>query len=107
VVGILISLAIVGVLLSAATQVGRRLMDAVDPEIVSIARRAVRAVPGVRGAPSLRIRWIGHSLRAEVDVTIDPALSVDEAHRLAHQVEERLLKDVRRLAGATVHIGPG
>src|SRR5438067_7389775 len=84
VVGLLITAAILGVLRSAVRQVGARLMDAVDPTLVDQATAAVMSVNGVRQVRELRIRWIGHTLRAEVDATVDAAITVGAAHDLAH-----------------------
>jgi cation diffusion facilitator family transporter len=106
VVGLLIILAILGVLHSAVKQVGARLMDAVDPTIVDQATTAISSVEGVRQIRELRIRWIGHTLRAEVDVTADATLSITQAHDLAHHAEAHLLANVHRLTAATVHVSP-
>lgn len=106
VIGLLITVAILGVLRSAARQVLDRLMDAVDPGLVERARATVAAVEGVQAVDDLRIRWIGHSLRAEVEIAVDPALSLAQAHEVAHHAERHLLADVRRLSTAIVHAGP-
>jgi len=106
IVGLLITVAILGVLRSAVQQVGARLMDAVDPGLVEQASAAVSSVTGAGTVRELRIRWIGHTLRAEVDVTVDPTLTVVEAHDLAHHAERHLLADVKRLTAATVHTSP-
>jgi divalent metal cation (Fe/Co/Zn/Cd) transporter len=63
-------------------------------------------VPGVRAVRELRIRWIGHTLRAEADVSVDPDLSVAQAHELAHHAERHMLGDVRRLTAVTIHVSP-
>ncbi len=106
VVGLVITLAILGVLRSAAMQVGARLMDAVEPDLVTAALTAVAAVPGVVGIRDLRMRWIGHTLRAEVDVTVSRDLTLMQAHQVAHAVEVALRAGVRRLVGALVHTSP-
>jgi cation diffusion facilitator family transporter len=106
IVGLVITVAIVGVLRSAVRQVGARLMDAVDPDLVDQATAAVTSVTGISGVRELRIRWIGHTLRAEVDVTVPAHLTVTEAHDLAHHAEAHLLDQVRRLTAATVHASP-
>ena len=106
IVGLLITVAILGVLRSAVRQVGARLMDAVDPDLVDQATKAIRSVNGVQDVRELRIRWIGHTLRAEADIEVDAGLSVKTAHDLAHHAEEHLLADVRRLTAATVHVSP-
>lgn len=91
VVGLLITGAILGVLRSAISQVGARLMDTVDPELVEQATAAIGTVPGIHAVRDLRIRWIGHTLRAEADITVDATLTVEQAHDLAHHAEEHLL----------------
>ncbi len=106
VVGLLITVAILGVLRSAVRQVGARLMDAVDPELVEQAGAAMADVDHVLGVAALRIRWIGHTLRAEVDLTVTPELSLREAHEVAHHAEQHLLVRVPRLSAATVHTSP-
>jgi cation diffusion facilitator family transporter len=106
VIGLVITVAILGVLRSAVRQVGARLMDAVDPALVDQAAAAVTSVADIRSVRELRIRWIGHTLRAEVDATVDPALTVTQAHDIAHHAETHLLDQVPRLTAATIHASP-
>ena len=106
IIGMVITVAILGVLRSAVRQVGARLMDAVDPGLVDQATAAVTSVEGISAVCDLRIRWIGHTLRAEVDVTVPSDLTVVQAHDLAHHAEAHLLDQVRRLTAATVHASP-
>ncbi|MEU8678725.1 cation diffusion facilitator family transporter [Streptomyces sp. NPDC048560] len=103
VVGLLITAAILFVLKDAAREVYRRLMDSVDPTLVTTAEDALRAVKGVRGIGPVRMRWIGHALRAEADIVVDAHLTVVEAHRLAVAAEHALIHAVPRLTAATVH----
>ena len=107
IVGLLITVAIAAVLRDAAREVYRRLMDAVDPDLVATAEASVRSTRGVDDVGELRLRWIGHALRAEVEVEVDPTLSLVEAHRVAHDAEHQLLHDVPRLSAALVHANPG
>lgn len=105
-VGLLITVAILGVLRSAMRQVGARLMDAVDPGLVDQATATIASVEGIDAVGELRLRWIGHNLRAEADITVAPDLTVAQAHDLAHHAEEHLLADIGRLAAANVHVSP-
>jgi cation diffusion facilitator family transporter len=105
-VGLLITVAILFVLRDAARQVYRRLMDAVDEELVTSVEEVLKATPGVRGVGTVRVRWIGHTLRAECEVVVDPSLSLVEGHRIAVEAEHRLLHDVRRLTAAFIHADP-
>ena len=106
IVGLLITVAILAVLRSAARDVYRRLMDAVEPELVDVAEAALRAVPGVQDVGALRLRWLGHRLRAETDITVASNLSVAEGHAIAADAEHELLHAVSRLDAATVHVNP-
>ncbi|MCB5908872.1 cation diffusion facilitator family transporter [Streptomyces pinistramenti] len=103
VVGLLITAAILLVLKDAAREVYRRLMDAVDPGLVDDAERALRGVPGVLGIGQVRMRWIGHALRAEADIVVAPHLTVVQAHEVAVAAEHALLHAVPRLTAATLH----
>ncbi|MFD3721865.1 cation diffusion facilitator family transporter [Streptomyces sp. NPDC058674] len=103
VVGLLITLAILLVLKDAAREVCRRLMDSVDPALVDAAEDALRGVDGVLGVGQVRMRWIGHVLRAEADIVVDPGLTVVRAHELAVAAEHALIHAVPRLTAATVH----
>ncbi|MFF6915067.1 cation diffusion facilitator family transporter [Streptomyces sp. NPDC012466] len=106
IVGLAITAAIALVLRDAAREVFRRVMDAVDPALVDRAERALAEVPGVRGVGELRLRWIGHRLRAEVAVVVDGDVTVREAHRVAVEAEHALLHAVPRLTAALVHADP-
>jgi cation diffusion facilitator family transporter len=106
IVGILITVAILFVLRGAATDIYRRLMDAVDPSLVDAAEASLRAVPGVLAVEELRLRWTGHRVRAETGITVDPELGVVDAHDIANRAQHALLHDVPKLVAATVHVSP-
>jgi cation diffusion facilitator family transporter len=106
VVGLLITLAILSVLRDAARQVYRRLMDAVDESLVEEVERVLESTPGVRRAGTVRVRWIGHTLRAEAEVVLDPSLSLVQAHDIAVEAEHRLLHEEKRLTAAFIHPDP-
>jgi cation diffusion facilitator family transporter len=106
IVGLLITAAILVVLRGAATDVYRRLMDAVEPDLVDSAEDSIRSVPGVLTVESLRLRWTGHRVRAEVGITVDAALDLVAAHDIATTAQHRLLHDVPELVTATVHVSP-
>lgn len=102
-VGLLITVAILAVLKDAAREVYRRLMDAVDPEQMDAAEHALHHVDGVLDVGHVRMRWIGHSLRAEANIVVDPGMTVVEAHAVAVAAEHALIHQVPRLTAATVH----
>jgi len=106
IVGLVITVAILGVLRTAARDVFARLMDAVDPALVDAAEAELAATPGVTGVRRVRMRWLGHTLHAEAELDIDGSVSLTEAHAIAHDAEHRLTHGVRRLRSATIHAYP-
>jgi cation diffusion facilitator family transporter len=106
VVGLVITVAILAVLRQAAREVYRRLMDAVDPALVDQVEQTLHATPGVLGVGQVRLRWIGHQLRAECEVIVDADASAIEAHQVAVNAEHNLLHALPRLSAALVHADP-
>jgi divalent metal cation (Fe/Co/Zn/Cd) transporter len=105
-VGLLITVAIAVVVRDAAREVYRRLMDAVDPALVDRVEATVRATGGVLDVGAVRLRWIGHRLHAETEITVAADLTVVAAHAIAVDVEHRLIHAIPRLTAALVHADP-
>jgi divalent metal cation (Fe/Co/Zn/Cd) transporter len=99
-------MAILFVLKDAAREVYRRLMDAVDPALVDQVEATLRTTPHVLGVGEVRLRWIGHQLRAECEITIADTATIVTAHAIAHDAEHRLIHAVPRLTAAVVHAEP-
>jgi cation diffusion facilitator family transporter len=106
VIGLLITVAILLVLKDAAREVYRRLMDAVDPELVDTVTRTLCETAGVSDVGAVHLRWIGHALRAECEIVVPAELSVTQAHAIAVDAEHRLIHALPRLDGAFVHADP-
>ena len=106
IVGLLITVAILMVLRTAARDVFSRLLDGVDPHLVETAEQALAAEPGVIGVRQLRMRWIGHRLHADAELDIDPTISLSDAHQLAHDAEHSLTHAVPKLSTALIHAYP-
>ena len=106
VAGLVITVAIVAVLRQAAREIYRRLMDAVDPALVDQVEQTLAATRGVLGVGQVRLRWIGHNLRAECEVLVDGGASAVQAHQVAVDAEHGLLHALPRLAAALVHADP-
>jgi cation diffusion facilitator family transporter len=88
IVGLVISIAIFVLLWGTARDIGRRLLDGVDPSLVERAEEAVRSVPGITSVEELRLRWTGHRLNVDATVTSDPAMPVGRFHELEHQADQ-------------------
>jgi len=106
IVGLLIAAAILLIVWQSGKAIFTRLLDGVEPEAIEEIRHAAGEVPGVEDVSEVRARWLGHRLHAEVNVAVDPDLSVAEGHAVAREVNHQLLHHLSYLNGVVIHIDP-
>jgi cation diffusion facilitator family transporter len=104
--GLLIAAAILVIVWQSGKAVFTRMLDGVEPEVVEEIRYAACEVDGVEDVSEVRARWLGHRLHAEVNVAVDPGLSVAEGHAIAREVNHRLMHELGYLDSAVVHVDP-
>jgi cation diffusion facilitator family transporter len=104
--GLVITMGILRILWEAGRLVFRRLLDGVDPEVVDEIVFAVRQVSQVVDVTMVRVRWLGHRLFAELDITVDGDLSVSEGHAVAQKVHHTLSHQLEYLSEITIHVDP-
>jgi cation diffusion facilitator family transporter len=107
IVGLIISVAIFVLLWGTARDIGRRLLDGVDPALVQQAERTLSGLPGVVDVADVRMRWVGHRLSVEATVTTDPAMAIKAFHTLEHKADQMVRYDLPRIGSVrltpTVH----
>lgn len=106
IVGLLITIAIFGIVWQSAKAVLTRMLDGVEPELIDEIRHAAEHVPGIRAVLDARARWLGHRLVAELDVAIDGHATVYAADALASSIEHELLAHLPALQSARIRIRP-
>lgn len=106
IVGILITIAILGIVWDSGKMVFTRLLDGVNSEIVDEIKHAVSHVKEVQDVSEIRVRWLGHRLHAELNVSVDAHLSVAQGHDVAREVRHRLLHHLKYLSNAVIHVDP-
>ena len=106
IVGLAITVAILGIVWQSGKTVFARLLDGVDPDVVEGIRHSSAHVSGVEDVGEVRARWSGHELHAEINVAVPSELSVAEGHEIARTVNHRLLRDLPYLRNVVVHVDP-
>lgn len=106
IIGLIIAAAILGVMIVAARDVFARVLDSVDPALVDTAYHTLENQPGVLGVQRVRMRWIGLRLDADVELDVDPQLTLRQAHDVAHHAEHVLTHAIPKLDTAVVHAYP-
>jgi cation diffusion facilitator family transporter len=105
-VGVLIGVTIVFIAKDATIRIWHRLMDAVDPALVDEIEHLTGHVDGVEGVDTLRVRWVGHELHAEMAVVLSGAPTLEASQQTVAAVRQALLKGVRHLSVITVETVP-
>jgi cation diffusion facilitator family transporter len=103
-VGMLITLAIFGIVWQSARAVFTRMLDGVEPGVVENIRHAAEHVGAVKDVRNVRARWLGHRLTTEMDVAVANGTTVQEADAIAAQVEAAVADHVPAMASARVRV---
>ena len=106
IVGLVIAALIGALFVRTGRAILARLLDAVDPELVDRVRSAAAEPGGVITVDDVRVRWLGHRARAEIDVTVDSSLSVVEARAVADAVTNEIRQDSPEVKDVAVQILP-
>jgi len=105
-VGIAITIAILFIVRGAARSVWNRLIDGIEPAIVGEIEHAATHVAGVKGVRRVRARWVGHKVFTDLEITVDPDLSVRGSQEIVEAVEAELRRHVRSLGSVVVDVRP-
>ena len=73
----------------------------VDPALLEFIRETSQDCPGIKGIDKVWVRKLGMRLMVDLHIEVDPDISVQEGHRLAHEVKDKL--QTRTAAGARRH----
>lgn len=106
IIGLLITIAIFGIVWQSAKAVLTRMLDGVEPSVIEEIRHVAEHVPLVRQVLNVRARWIGHRLTAELDLAFDKTVSLQEAHKITADFEAELFEHVPALASARIRARP-
>ena len=104
IIGLLITLAIFGIVWQSSKAVFTRMLDGVEPHVIDEIKHAADHVPGVASVLDVKARWVGHRLVAELDIGMDGATSVSQADAVAAALEHELLDHLPALKSARIRV---
>ncbi len=82
------------------------MLDGVDPQVIDEVRHVAAHVEGVQEITEVRARWIGHRLYAEVNLAVDPNISIVEAHSVGREARHEIMHHLPYLSNAVMHVDP-
>lgn len=98
IVGIIISAAIMVLLWGTVRSIGRRLMDGIEPELLSRAQAALEQTPGVLAVRGLQLRWSGHRLQGAARIELAD-IELSQAEDIMRSADHRLRHALPKLDG--------
>jgi cation diffusion facilitator family transporter len=78
----------------------------VDPALLRFISHSAGACPGIRGVDKVWVRKLGMRLIVDLHVEVDPGITVEEGHRLAHEVKDKLQGELPQVRDVMVHVEP-
>ena len=109
-IDIAVALAICGFIVREGVKIMREsssiLLDRTVPALAKKVIEVAKNVNGVREVKNVRVRDFGRYYVAEVDLLLDPSLSLREAHELAHKVEHEIKKRIPEIQHVHTHYAP-
>jgi cation diffusion facilitator family transporter len=105
-IGLFITVAILRIVQHAGKSLFSRMLDAVEPEVVDEIYQIVNKIEKVKDVTEVRVRWLGHRLYAEVNIAVDPLISVEEGHAIAVEVQHRITHGLSYFSNVVVHVDP-
>jgi cation diffusion facilitator family transporter len=68
--------------------------------------KAGTSVKGVKGMHDIKVNYMGPNASVDLHITVDPELSLRNAHKIAHQVEKSVIDRVDIVSIVYVHVCP-
>ncbi len=78
----------------------------VDPALLEFIYQTSCACPGIKGVDKVWVRKLGMRLMVDLHIEVDPKISVQEGHRLSHEVKAQLQRELPQVRDVMVHVEP-
>lgn len=104
IIGLLITVAIFGIVWQSARAVVTRMLDGVEPDVLDEIDHAAAHVTGVQAIHAVQARWLGHKLHAEMSVQLHKSLTVAQAQGIVAALKAELFEHLPVLAQVSIRI---
>jgi cation diffusion facilitator family transporter len=78
----------------------------VDPALLKYISETSASSEGIKGVDKVWVRKLGMRLIVDLHIEVEPDISVQEGHRLAHQVKDKLQRELPQVRDVMVHVEP-
>lgn len=106
IIGLLITVAIFGIVWQSTRSVMTRALDGIEPSITEEIRHAAGHVGGIARVVDVKARWMGHQLYADVQIEVGDNVPIGEAKQIADSLRREMREHLPSLRRANVTFGP-
>jgi len=78
----------------------------VDPALLQFIYESSSNCEGIKGIDKVWVRKLGMRLMVDMHIEVDPNISVQEGHRLSHEVKDKLQRELPQVRDVMVHVEP-
>ena len=78
----------------------------VDPALLKFITQTSEKCPGIKGVDKVWVRKLGMRLIIDLHIEVDPKITVEKGHDLAHAVKARLQQELPQVRDVMVHVEP-
>ena len=78
----------------------------VDPALLDFIYEVSSKCDGIKGIDKVWVRKLGMRLMVDLHIEVDPDISVQEGHRLSHEVKAKLQAELPQVRDVMVHVEP-
>ena len=77
-----------------------------DRELIGKIRAAAEKIPGVGGVEKCFVRKMGYQFFVDMHVEVDPQMTVENSHRIGHEVKNKVRAEIPSVRDVLIHIEP-
>lgn len=104
---LVITLIILKVAIEIFVEATNQVIDkAASPELVNEIIQQIQSINGVLAIDSLKTRVHSNRIYVDLEISVEPTLSLIEAHTIAEAVHYQLEQNIHKIKHCTVHVNP-
>ena len=77
-----------------------------DRELIGKIRAVAEKIPGVDGVEKCFVRKMGYQFFVDMHVEVDPQMTVENSHRIGHEVKDKVRAQIPSVRDVLIHIEP-
>lgn len=102
IIGLIITVAIFGIVWQSARSVLTRMLDGIEPGVIDEVHHSAAHVAGIEKVVEAKARWLGHKLHVDVAIAVNDGLLLAAANNIAASLKAELFAHVPALDVATI-----